>query len=133
MHALIRPAIRSYAQVLAYYWQLYLQNALQQGGGTLPMPFMGAPFMPPEAFAGQYQQQQPQLQPGYNGGRSSADGTTKKRSRDGGDGGSNKKGRRARNENKVGWLTAPSHLILRAFSAILKKKNELTASSASSP
>ncbi len=84
-------------QVLAYYWQLYLQNALQQGGGTLPMPFMGAPFMPPEAFAGQYQQPQP----GYNGGRASADGNMKKRSRDGDGSVSNKKGRRARNENKV--------------------------------
>lgn len=86
-------------QVLAYYWQLYLQNALQQGGGTLPMPFMGAPFMPPEALAGQYQQPQPQ--PGYNGGRASADGNMKKRSCDGDSSGSSKKGRRARNENKV--------------------------------
>ena len=50
-----------FAQVLAYYWQLYLQNALSQTGGSLPLPFMGAPFMPPGGDALAYQQQQ-QLQ-----------------------------------------------------------------------
>lgn len=88
------------SQVLAYYWQLYLQNALQQSGGALPMPFLGAPpFMAPDALAGQYQQQAQQA--AYNGGRASADGT-KKRLRDGEGGSSAKKGRRTRNENKVG-------------------------------
>ena len=99
-------------QVLAYYWQLYLQNALQQSGGALPMPFLGAPpFMSPDALAGQYQQQAA-AQAAYNGGRASADGN-RKRSRDG-DGGSTRKGRRARNENKVrstelagGWPVCP--------------------------
>jgi hypothetical protein len=86
-------------QVLAYYWQLYLQNALQQSGGALPMPFLGAPpFMSPDALAGQYQQTAT-AQAGYNNGRGSADGN-RKRSRDG-DNGATRKGRRARNENKV--------------------------------
>ena len=100
-------------QVLAYYWQLYLQNALQQSGGALPMPFLGAPpFMSPDALAGQYQQQAA-AQAAYNGGRGSADGN-RKRSRDG-DGGSTRKGRRARNENKVrctGGLAPWLHVFL---------------------
>lgn len=89
-------------QVLAYYWQLYLQNALQQSGGALPMPFLGAPpFMSPDALAGQYQQTAA-AQAAYNSGRGSADGN-RKRSRDG-DGGATRKGRRARNEIKVHLL-----------------------------
>lgn len=93
--------------MLAYYWQLYLQNALQQSGGALPMPFLGAPpFMAaPDALAASQYQQQAQPQQVYNGGRTSADGG-RKRMRDGEGGNSAKKGRRARNENKVGDAAA---------------------------
>ncbi len=111
--------------MLAYYWQLYLQNALQQSGGQLPLPFLagsmpggmaGTNFMGGMPFPGQFpmqsqhmQMQQPHMhhsmqmhQPmTFNGGQG-LDNASRKRCADVPGGGMAKKGRKARNENKVG-------------------------------
>lgn len=116
--------------MLAYYWQLYLTNALQQGGGQLPLPFMpgsmpggmppgmaGGNFMGAMPFPGQFpmqpqhmQMQQPHLQMqmqqqmalnGAANGAQGFDSGSRKRSGEGVGGSSTKKGRKARNDNKV--------------------------------
>ena len=110
--------------MLAYYWQLYLQNALQQSGGQLPLPFLpgsmpggmaGPNFMGAMPFPGQLpmqsqhmQMQQPHMhlpmqmqQPMTFSGGQGLDIASRKRGAEAPGGGMPKKGRKARNENKV--------------------------------
>lgn len=49
-------------QVLAYYWHLYLTNALQQTGGQLPLPCMPGSMLGAAPFQSQIHFQHQQLQ-----------------------------------------------------------------------